>query len=70
MTMNRVLSIAILVAGVVIFVFGLNTQDAFASRASGALTGTPIDKGIWLIVLGLVGIIVGGLSSMFRRSGH
>ena len=70
MPMNRVLSIAILVAGVAIFVFGFNTQDSFVSRTSGALTGAPIDKGIWLIVVGLVGIIVGGLSSMFRRSGH
>ncbi len=65
--MNRALSIAILIAGVVLLVFGINAQDSVASSAKEIVTGTPSDKSIWLIVLGIIGIIVGGLSSMFRR---
>lgn len=66
--MNKALSIAILVAGIVLLVFGINAQDSFGSQAKEALTGTPTDKSMWLIVLGLIGIIVGGLNSFFGRS--
>ncbi|HEX7632634.1 MAG TPA: DUF3185 family protein [Lacunisphaera sp.] len=66
--MNRVLSIAILAAGIVLFTFGMNAHDSLASSTKEAITGTPTDKSMWLIVLGLVGIIVGGLNSFFGRS--
>ncbi len=68
--MNRSISIALLVVGVVLLVFGINSHDSLVSGAKEAITGTPTDKSIWLIVLGIVGIIVGGLGSMFRRSGN
>ncbi len=66
--MNKALSIAILVVGVVLLIFGINAHDSLASSAKEAVTGAPTDKSIWLIVLGLIGIIVGGLSSFFGRS--
>jgi hypothetical protein len=66
--MNKALSIAILAAGIALLVFGINAHDSFASNAKEALTGTPTDKSMWLIVLGLIGIIVGGLNSFFGRS--
>src|SRR3954467_8823155 len=62
-TMNKALSIAILAAGIVLLVFGINAHDSLASNAKEALTGSPTDKSMWLIVLGLIGIIVGGLNS-------
>ena len=65
--MNRALSIAILVAGIVLLIFGINAHDSIASSAKEVVTGTPTDKSIWLIVLGVVGILVGGFSS-FRRA--
>jgi hypothetical protein len=37
-------------------------------QAKEAITGTPTDKSMWLIIGGIIGIIVGGLGSMFRRS--
>lgn len=66
--MNKALSIALLIVGVVLLVFGINAHDSLASSAKEAVTGAPTDKSIWLIVLGLIGIIVGGLSSFFGRS--
>lgn len=66
--MNKAISIAILIAGIVLLVFGVNAQDSLASNAKEAVTGTPTDKSMWLIVLGLIGIIVGGLNSFFGRS--
>jgi Mn2+/Fe2+ NRAMP family transporter len=66
--MNKALSIAILVAGIVLLVFGINAQDSLASNAKEVVTGNPTDKSMWLIVLGLIGIIVGGLNSFFGRS--
>jgi Protein of unknown function (DUF3185) len=68
--MNRSISIAILVVGVVLLIFGINAHDSIFSSAKEAVTGTPTDKSLWLIVGGIIGIIVGGLGSLFRRSGN
>lgn len=65
--MNKPISIAILVVGVVLLIFGMNAHDSIASSASEVVTGAPTDKSIWLIGLGVIGIIVGGLGSIFRR---
>ena len=67
--MNRSISFAILVIGVVLLIFGLNAGDSIASSAKEAVTGTPTDKSIWLIVGGIAGIVIGGLGSLFRRDG-
>jgi hypothetical protein len=64
--MNKAVSIAILVAGIILLIFGINAHDSLASSAKEVVTGTPTDKSIWLIVLGVVGILVGGFSA-FRR---
>jgi hypothetical protein len=66
--MNRPFSIAILVIGIVLLVFGINAHDSVASSAKEIVTGTPTDKSMWLIILGIAGIIVGGLGSLFRRA--
>ena len=67
--MNRPLAIAVLVIGIVLLVFGINAHDSVASSAKELVTGTPTDKSLWLIILGIAGIIIGGLGSIFRRAG-
>ena len=67
--MNRAVFLVLLVVGVILLVYGINAHDSLASTAKQAVTGTPTDRSIWLIVLGVAGIIIGGLGSMFRRSG-
>jgi hypothetical protein len=65
--MNKPLSIAILVAGVILLAWGLSAGDSLASEAKEVVSGTPTDKSMVLILLGAVGIIVGGFSAFFRR---
>lgn len=64
--MNRAVSIAILVVGVILLIYGINAHDSIASSAKQAVTGTPTDKSMWLIVGGVAGIIIGGLGTLFR----
>jgi divalent metal cation (Fe/Co/Zn/Cd) transporter len=65
--MNRIVALAILIVGVVLLIFGFNAHDSIASEAKEVVTGTPTDKSIWLITLGIIGIVVGGLGTLFRR---
>jgi hypothetical protein len=66
MSMNKALSIALLVGGVVLLVFGFQASDSFSSDVSRAFTGNPTDKTMWLLiggavlsVIGLVGLFTG-----------
>ena len=66
--MTRVPSIALLVAGIILLIYGLNASDSISSSVSRAVSGTPTDKTVWLIALGVIGIIAGGVGLVFRRS--
>lgn len=68
--MNKFISLALFAAGLVLLVFGLNSADSAASSLSRTFTGSPTDKSIWLIVLGIVGLLSGGAGLLFggRRS--
>lgn len=67
--MNKAVSLAILIVGIILLLFGFNAGGSLASETKEALTGTPTDKSMWLIILGAVGIVIGGLGS-FSRRGH
>lgn len=66
--MPRIPSLAFLVAGVILLIYGIGAADSMSSSVTEAVTGAPSDKSIWLIVLGVIGILVGGVSLFFRRS--
>lgn len=66
--MSKIPSLALLVVGIILLVYGLNASNSAASSISNAVTGSPTDKSIWLIVLGVVGILTGGVGLVFRRS--
>lgn len=57
--MPRALGIALLVVGVLLIFWGLNEADSLGSEISEFFGGSPSDKAIWLIVLGVVSSIVG-----------
>lgn len=63
--MNKPLSIAIAVIGVILLVYGLSAGDSIASNVKESVTGTPTDKSLWLIIGGVLGLIVGGFG-LFR----
>ena len=59
--MNKGMSVALLVAGVILLVFGLNAYHSASSDVSRFFTGAPTDKALWLLVCGVVAGIVGFL---------
>jgi uncharacterized membrane protein len=66
--MPRITSIAILVVGIILLVYGLDASGSFSSSVSRAVSGTPTDKTVWLIALGVVGVIAGGFGLVFRKA--
>lgn len=66
--MSKIPSIAFLVVGIVLLVYGLDASNSVSSSVSNAVTGSPTNKSIWLIVLGVLGILSGGFGLFFRRS--
>lgn len=57
--MNKSISVALLVAGVVLLVFGFNAYHSASSDVARFFTGAPTDKALWLLISGLVASIVG-----------
>lgn len=43
-----------IVAGVVLIVFGVNATQSFGSDLSRFFTGSPTDKSIWMLIGGIV----------------
>ena len=63
------LAVALLAVGIVLIVFGINSNNSFGSEVSRTFTGSPTNKTTWLLiggiacsVLGLVGLFWGGSS--------
>lgn len=63
----RITSLALFVAGLILLIFGLNASDSVTSTVSEAVTGAPTDKSIWLIVLGVIGLISGAAGVFIGR---
>ncbi len=66
--MSRLFSVILLVAGIVLLVYGLDASNSVSSSVSQAVSGTPTNKSIWLIVVGVVGILSGGCGLFLRRA--
>ncbi len=66
--MNRSISLALIVIGVVLIVFGISAMDSFSSDVSRLFTGTPTDKSVWLLFSGIVLAVVGLSGVTFFRS--
>lgn len=65
--MSKPLSIALLVGGVILLVFGLGASDSLGSEVSEAVTGAPTDKTIWLVAGGAILAILGGANLLRTR---
>ncbi|HEY1763311.1 MAG TPA: DUF3185 family protein [Opitutaceae bacterium] len=66
--MSRLFSVVLLVAGIVLLVYGLDASNSVSSSVSQAVSGTPSNKSIWLIVIGVIGILSGGCGLFLRRA--
>jgi hypothetical protein len=65
--MNKAISLALLVAGIVLIVYGVTASDSVASSLSRTFTGSPTDKTIWLLIGGIAAALV-GLVGVLRGS--
>ena len=57
--MDKIVSIALLVGGVVLIILGINAMNSFSSDVSRFFTGSPTDKAVWMLIGGLVAAVVG-----------
>jgi hypothetical protein len=62
--MNKTMSLALLVGGIVLLVFGYNAAQSASSAFSRIFTGSPTNKAIWMIAAGTIATVLGliGLS--------
>mgnify|MGYP000260870765 CR=1 FL=1 len=58
--MPRILGLAIAVIGLVLLIMGISQMNSFASDVSKFFTNSPTDKSVWLTIVGLAAIVIGG----------
>ena len=54
-------SIALLVGGIVLMVFGVSALDSLSADISRFFTGSPTDKAIWMLVGGTAAAVAGAV---------
>ena len=67
--MNKIISLALLVGGIVLMVVGINATNSFSSDVSRFFTGSPTDKAVWMLIGGVVAAVV-GLAMLWRSPKH
>ncbi len=65
--MNKIVSLALLVGGVVLIIFGIQATESFSSDVSRFFTGSPTDKAVWMLIGGILAAVV-GLAGTLRGS--
>ena len=62
--MNKALGIALVAAGIVLIVFGINASDSVGSSFSRFFTGAPTNKAVWLLLGGTLSVVAGGVLAL------
>ena len=65
--MNKLISLALLVGGIVLMVVGINATNSFNSDVSRFFTGSPTDKAVWMLIGGVAAAAI-GLAGTLRGS--
>jgi Protein of unknown function (DUF3185) len=65
--MNKLISLALLVAGIILIGYGITASNSVSSSISRTFNGSPTDKTIWFLLGGGVAAMV-GLAGMMRGS--
>lgn len=65
--MNKPISLALLIGGIILLVFGFNASESIGSDFSRFFTGNPTDKAMWLLIGGGIAAIAGA-TGLFRGS--
>jgi hypothetical protein len=67
--MNKTVSVALLIGGVVLMICGITATNSFGSDVSRFFTGSPTNKAIWMLIGGILTAGV-GLMWTFRSWKH
>ena len=67
--MNKIVSLALLVGGIVLIVVGINATNSFSSDVSRFFSGSPTNKAVWMLIGGIVAGVV-GLIGVMRSPKH
>ena len=67
--MNKIVSLALLVGGIVLIFIGFNATNSFNSEVSRFFTGTPTNQAVWMVIGGSIAAVV-GLAMMWRSPKH
>jgi hypothetical protein len=62
--MNKIVSLALLIGGVVLMIIGINATNSFGSDVSRFVTGSPTDKAVWMLIGGIVAAGVGLMGTL------
>ena len=62
--MNKIVSLALLIGGVVLIIYGINATNSFSSDVSRFFSGSPTDKAIWMLIGGIVAAVIGLVSTL------
>ena len=57
--MNKIVSLALLLGGICLIIFGISASDSIGSSFSRFFTGSPTDKTMWLLIGGSIACVVG-----------
>lgn len=66
--MNKILSLAFLLGGIALIIYGISASNSVGSDFSRLFTGAPTDKSLWLMVGGIVAVAIGAGGLMLRGS--
>jgi hypothetical protein len=57
--MNKIISLALLVGGIILMIYGIQATNSFGSDISRFFTGSPTDKAVWMLIGGVVAAVIG-----------
>jgi hypothetical protein len=63
--MNKPISIALLVGGVIALIYGVAASESIGSSFSRLFTGSPTEKTMWLLISGGIATALGA-AGLFR----
>ena len=65
--MNKAISLAFLIGGLLLLIFGISASKSLGSDISRFFTGSPTDKAVWMLIIGVLLCAV-GLGGVLRGS--
>jgi hypothetical protein len=65
--MNKAISLALLVAGIILIGYGITASNSFSSSVSRTVNGSPTNQTLWFLVGGGAAAVV-GLAGVMRGS--